>query len=150
MPRSDWGELFEVAKDAETTRVVFNRVPRNDAEIHLPGAASLTPCGAALCDIVLRSDEVLTFDSEDLSDFYPAFVGSAARAASNVIGKVFRTSQFLGTKAYSQLARECSRTGRPLPCRVMAGNRGLVMGDLNACDWAVESHLNLLDSAGSA
>lgn len=148
VPRCDWGELFEVAKDSESTRVVFNRVPRNEAEIHLPGAASTTPSGAAFCDIFLGKEEVLTFDSEDLSDFYPAFVGSAARAVSNVIGKVFKLSQFEGTAAYRRLVQDCRKTGRPLPLRVMAGNRGLVMGDLNACDWAVESHLNLLSASG--
>ncbi len=148
VPAAERGELFEVPKDGSSTRVVFNRIPANSREVHLPGAAALTPSGHALVDIDLGPTDVLTIYSEDLSDYYPAFKGTRARAATNVIGKVFSTQQFSGTRALADLEKHCSLRGVPVPKKVVAANLGLVMGDLNACDIAVEAHLSLLRESG--
>ena len=148
VPPSEWGEIFEVPKDDVTTRAVFNRIPQNSYEVHVGGSASLTPSGHALVDLDLGSSNVLAIYSEDLSDFYPAFEGTLARAATNVVGRVFSSAQFRGTHAYAALQRAASLSGSPVPLKVVAGNKGLVMGDLNACDWAVEAHLSLLSFSG--
>ena len=65
-----------------------------------------------------------------------------------MIGKVFKLDQLRGFVAYQLFCAAYEKEGRPSPTRVMVGNCGLVMGDLNACDWAVESHLNLLFASG--
>ena len=143
------GELFEVIKDADATRVVFNRIPRNRKETHLAGAASLTPSGHAFCDIVIPEGEVLRLSAEDLSDYFPAFIGTRERALTNALGKVFLAKQFQGFRAFDDLARTCAGLGAAVPAKVLATNRGLVMGDLNACDWAVAAHMSVLDKSGS-
>ena len=148
IPTTEWGEIFEVPKDDVTTRAVFNRIPQNSYEVHVGGSASSTPSGHSLVDIDLGPSDFLAIYSEDLSDFYPAFEGTLARAATNVVGRVFSSHQFRGTHAYAALQRACARSGQPVPNKVVAGNQGLVMGDLNACDWAVEAHLSLLRSSG--
>ena len=76
-------------------------------------------------------------------------MGSRERAGTNVIGKKYATAQFAGTHAHADLCQWCSARGLPLPRSVMAANLGLVMGDLNACDWAVEAHLRLLSTHGA-
>ena len=69
VPRGEWGELFEVVKDADATRVVFNRIPRNYYEVHLPGAAASTPSGIAFVDVQLHQGEELRLFTEDVSDY---------------------------------------------------------------------------------
>ena len=99
VPRDGWGELFEVIKDDDATRLVFNRIPRNGKELHLVGAASSTPAGHALCDIVVPPRCAIRLNIDDLSDYFRAWAG-------------------------------------------------LLMGDLNASDWAVEAHMTLLTRSG--
>ena len=53
MDRLTWGEIFEVAKSRDATRVVFNCVPRDAVELHLWGASTLTPSGHALSIFIL-------------------------------------------------------------------------------------------------
>jgi hypothetical protein len=67
--RSHWGELFEVPKSAQATRVVFNRTPRNDFELHLAHFSKEIPSGSALCDLHLPMGHEFQVSSEDLSDY---------------------------------------------------------------------------------
>ena len=107
------------------------------------------PLGIIFCDISLLAKELLTFSSDDLSDCFPTIEGTNYRAASNVLGKVFQVDQFKQFKAYQELVNKCNKFGAAVPSKVLTANRSLVIGDLSACDWAVEAHMNLLFSTGS-
>ncbi|CAK0802386.1 unnamed protein product, partial [Prorocentrum cordatum] len=54
-----------------------------------------------------------------------------------------------GFAALGRLRRRCRRGGRELPEKVVPCHGGLIVGGLNAPDWACESHMRLLAHAGS-
>ena len=84
--RAAWGELFEAPKSQEATRVVFNRISQNFTEVHLATASSTIPPGFALCDLHLDSPtSVARIHTDDVVDFYPAFLGSDERGRTNVV-----------------------------------------------------------------
>ncbi len=148
--RAAWGELFEVPKSQEATRVVFNRISQNFTEVHLATASSTIPPGFALCDLHLDSPtSVARIHTDDVVDFYPAFLGSDVRGRTNVVGKTFPLTAFAGTAALRDFAARRKMLGLKLPGKVVAANKGLVMGDVNATDFAIEAHGNLLESSGA-
>ncbi len=144
--RATWGEFFEVFKNDHATRVVFNRIPQNSLELHLYGASLSTPSGHDLTDLHIPQGHVAYLSKDDLSDFYPAFVASWERGRTNTIGKVFALSQFGGLAAHAQFLK--THPFAAPSAKVCAANLGLVMGDLNANDFAIQAHLNLLFAAG--
>ena len=112
LPRIPHGEICEVPKDASSTRVVFNRIPRNTFELHLSGASETIPAAHALVDLFLPSGSVARISSEDLSDYYPSFIGTLDRAHTNVLAKTVAPAQFQGTKALQLLQATCRRAGK--------------------------------------
>ena len=145
----DCGGLFPVPKDEHTDRIVFNRVPRNAREVHLNGYAKFTVSGHDLVDLEVPEGSSVRIWSEDISDFFPAFVASPARGRTNALSTTAPLSAFEGTRAHSDFVNRCRRLNRPLPKRVRPCNQGLVMGDLNAADFAAEAHMKLLRQSGS-
>lgn len=85
------------------TRVVFNRIPKNDFDIHFKADSLNTASGASLIDLYLLRGHLARLHLDDLSDLYPAFVAVADRAKTNVLGKVFATHQCSGFKAHHKL-----------------------------------------------
>ena len=79
------GSLFPVYKDADTDRIVFNRIPRNRKEFHLPGFSRFTIAGSDLVDLFVPPGSSARFCTDDLADCYPAMVASSARARSNAL-----------------------------------------------------------------
>lgn len=149
VPAAQRGELFPVFKSGDEDRIVFNRIPRNQLERHVGGFSSLTPAAPCLVELELPPDCEAHVWSEDLSDFYPAFQAGETRGCTNALGLPLPPTLFEGTEAFKRLARRCAKEKRPLPTQVLPCNLGLVMGDLNANDYAVESHMKLLQEHGS-
>ena len=50
------GKLFSVFKDAQTHRVVFNRIPQNNQEVHIPGYTQHTTVGHDLVELEVPPD----------------------------------------------------------------------------------------------
>ena len=143
------GSLFPVYKDAETDRIVFNRIPRNEKEFHLPGYSKFTIAGSDLVDLHVPVGMKLRFCTDDLADCYPAMLVSAARGRSNALAFTAPLCAFDGTTALRRFRKKCATEGVPLPRRLRPLHRGLPMGDLNAVEWCAESHARLLRSMGS-
>ncbi len=89
------------------------------------------------------------FFSEDLADYYPSFTATAHHAVTNAVAATFSPQAFSKTRAFADLSLRYAKLGLPLPNKVCPCNLGLVMGDRNANDFAVEAHGKLLVSSGS-
>ena len=148
-PRSEQGSLFPVWKSDTEDRVVFNRIPRNSKEFHLPGHAKFTVGGHELCEIQVPPNSQMRLFSDDLSDAFPSFVASKARARSNALAWTAPAEQFRGTAAHSQMEAAYRRAGRVMPSRLRPCHAGLPMGDVNAAEWCCEAHTRVLQDAGS-
>ncbi|CAK0886346.1 unnamed protein product, partial [Prorocentrum cordatum] len=148
-PQALRGTLFPVFKDANTQRVVFNRIARNSAELPLGGFSRLTPSAAMLVDLEVPAGFVLRVWADDLQDFYPAFDCTHDMACTNDVAPPLPTRPYEGFAALGRLRGRCRREGRELPEKVVPCHSGLIMGGLNAPDWACESHMRLLAHAGS-
>ena len=148
-PPTEQGALFPVFKDDRTDRIVFNRVPRNRVEFHLPGYARYTIGGHDLLELHVPAGHQMRFFTDDLADCYPAMRASADRARTNSLAFTASLQSFAGTRAHRQFLRRCSREGVTPPRRVRPCHQGLPMGDLNAADWCAEAHTRLLRRRGS-
>ena len=73
MPR-ECGTLFAVYKSEDKDRIVFNGIPQNMLEAHLPGFAKLLPSGADFADLILDPGDKIRIFSDDLSDCLPSFM----------------------------------------------------------------------------
>ena len=147
--RTQQGTLFPVPKTADTDRIVFNRIPRNRHEMHLPGYARFTVGGHDLIELVMQPGDALRIFAEDLADCFPSFRASRARGVSNALAWTAPVAAFHGTRAYRDLERNCLRRSIPMPSRVRPCYLGLPMGDLNAADFAAEAHTRVIRKAGS-
>ncbi|CAK0813826.1 unnamed protein product, partial [Prorocentrum cordatum] len=148
-PQALRGTLFPVFKDASTQRVVFNRIARNSSELPLGGFSRLTPSAAVLVDLEVPAGSVLRVWADDLQDFYPAFDCTYDMACTNDVALPLPTRLYEGFAALGRLRKRCRREGRELPEKVVPCHGGLIMGGLNAPDWACEPHMRLLAQAGS-
>ncbi|CAK0850516.1 unnamed protein product [Prorocentrum cordatum] len=148
-PQALRGTLFPVFKDANTQRVVFNRIARNSAELPLGGFSRLTPGAATLVGLEVPAGFVLRVWADDLQDFYPAYDCTYDMACTNDAALHLPTRLYEGFAALGRLRRRCRREGRELPEKVVPCHGGLIMGGLSAPDWACESHMRLLAHAGS-
>ena len=147
--RDQQGTLFPVPKSASVDRIVFNRIPRNAHEVHLPGYARFTVGGHELAELVMEPGDEIHIFAEDLSDCFPSFRAPRARGVSNALAWTAPVAAFKGTRALHDLERNCLRRGIPVPARVRPCYLGLPMGDLNAADFAAEAHTRVLRRAGS-
>ena len=80
--RDQQGTLFAVPKNTSQDRVVFNRIPRNAQEVHLPGYARFCIGGHDLTDLEVPLGSEIRLFSKDLSDVVPAFRASRRRSSS--------------------------------------------------------------------
>lgn len=147
--RTQQGTLFAVPKTEDVDRVVFNRIPRNAQEVHLPGYARFCIGGHDFTELLLGPGTEVKLFADDLSDAFPAFRASRARGVSNALAWTAPVAAFAGTRAYHDLQRNCLRRGLDMPSRVRPCYLGLPMGDLNAADFCAEAHTRVLRSAGS-
>ena len=128
IPRDELGSLFAVPKSEAVDRVVFNRVPRNAKELHLPGFAKFCIGGHDLTDLIAPQGHAITLYSDDLNDAFPSFRASRARAVSNGIAWTAPADAFEGTYAHKMLVYDCHRIGRAMPARVRPSHSGLAHG----------------------
>ena len=77
------GTLFPVPKSEFEDRIVFNCIQQNAEEGHLAGASIDTPAGHQLTELIIPQGSVARISADDLSDCFPAFRGSLARAKRN-------------------------------------------------------------------
>ena len=106
---TEQGSLFPVYKDDVTDRIVFNRVPRNRVEFHLPGYARYTVSGHDLLEIDVPKGSKVRFYTDDLADCYPAMDASVDRGRSNALSFTAPLQAFAGTRAHRQFLRRCAR-----------------------------------------
>ena len=147
--RDQQGSLVAVPKSETQDRVVFNRIPRNAHEVHLPGYARFGIGGHELADIEVPPGASLRLFSDDLSDAVPAFRASRARGASNALAWTAPAEVFEGSRALQDMRRNCIRRGIEMPSRVRPFFLGLPMGDINAAAFCAEAHTRVLRKAGS-
>ena len=140
------GTLFPVPKSEFEDRIVFNCIPQNAQEGHLGGASIDTPSGHQFTELYIQPGKVARVSADDLSDCFPAFRGSLSRAKRNALAAPLCPYKFSGMKAFARLQRRCALADSPLPPKVLPCNSGLVMGDLNANDWASAAHVRLCTS----
>ena len=66
--RDQQGSLFSVPKSESKDRVVFNRMPRNAFEVHLPGYAKYSVSGHDLAEVVVPRCHFISLFSDDLAN----------------------------------------------------------------------------------
>ena len=144
IPGYDRHQLIPVAKDEHVDRIVHDKRPRNEQEHRLFGRSRSMPSGPDFAEVQLdlEGKYVCRVSADDLEDFYPSFDASAEMGRTNAVSMEIPASEFAGTRALRK--RPDLLHEAVVPC-----NRGLLMGNQNAVDWAQESHECLLSSYGS-
>ncbi|CAK0794315.1 unnamed protein product, partial [Prorocentrum cordatum] len=135
-------KLIPVYRDQHRDRIVWDRRIRNAAEHALQSGSQRLVSGHALCDYELNEGFVPVLFAEDASDFYPAFDSTPARARTNILGREVPTHLLNHTKAYAARRAELGEH-----CVVCVAS--LLMGDLNAIDFARGAHEAVLQAGGS-
>ena len=141
-PRDQRMNLIAVPKNEAVDRIVWDRRRRNWLEAHLVGGARDLPAGYLFTDHEVGDGEVMRLFADDLQDFYPSVVSSAARACTNALAIELTADELAGLRAMR-------RFGGSPPPRLVPCARSLVMGDVNASDWATEAHAKILGEAGA-
>ena len=144
--RFEQGTLFPVPKTLAEDRIVFNRIPRNAREQHLSGYSRFTPAGHDFVEVEVPPGHEVKLYSDDLSDAFPSFRATRARAVTNALAWTAPVEEFNGFRALEHLRRDCLRRGVSMPTRVRPCHKGLVIGDLSAADFCAEAHAKVLRS----
>ena len=147
--RTRLGSLFAVPKTELVDRIVFNRVPQNAHEFHLPGYARFCIGGHDLTELIVPRGHRVTLCSDDLNDAFPSFRGTVPRALTNGVAWTAPLEAFAGTRAHKALLFDCRRGARAPPHHVRPCHLGLPMGDINAAEWCAEAHTRVLRASGS-
>ncbi len=113
------------------------------------GFSATTPSGVELVELEIPHGSVARSFSEDLANYYPSFMATPHRAVTNAVTVTFKPTGLSHTRAFADLTARYAKLGLPIPSKVCPCNMGLVMGDRNANDFAVEAHWQLLVSSGS-
>ena len=139
--------FMSLAKDEASDRTVCVRVPRNKLEKQLRLCGDLLPHGCQFCEAQLDEGAILTFEIDDIGDYYHVFEVSQARAMSNAIGPLISEADLEGTRALAaaraRLGETSHRPRRWQPCLA-----ALPMGDLNAVDYGQLAHMNVIRAHG--
>ena len=160
---ADRMNVMSVYKDKDCDRTVWDRRRRNFRESHLKGAGSSMPGGYELCELEVPTGQFAHLFVDDLADMYPTFSAPPARAVTNAMALELDASDCIGYKAYKRFQSEMKRKadnagaalGLPavdapsLPTKLVPCCASLVMGDLNAVDYACAAHENILESGGA-
>ena len=141
-PKEDRMSLIAVYKSEARDRTVWDRRRRNWKEVHLRGGARDLPGGYNLAEFELLPGQNALLFGDDLRDFYPSFDAPPARAVTNALALEVSPAEVKGTRALRRFA------GQP-PALLVPCAASLVMGDLNAVDWATAAHREILESAGA-
>ena len=126
-----------MTKDASADRAVFNRMPRNGKEGRADASPTTIASGPDFCRVRLQrgSTGVLVW-ATDCADMYPSFTASEARARTNIVNMPCELSVWKHTSAYHEFRQRRPDYHGP----VVPGGASCFMGDLNAPDWAQNSH----------
>lgn len=136
--------LLAVYKNPQLDRTVWDRRRRNWREAHLRDPAADLPAGYEFAEFELGPSESAYVFCDDLADFYPSVDASDARAATNALAVEVRPDEFgTGLNALRRFRSDA------VPLHVFPCAKTLVMGDLNAVDWATGAHQSILQDAGA-
>ena len=164
--------VIAVYKSVEVDRTVWDRRRRNVKEAHLNGAACDLPGGYELCEVEVPPGLKAHVFVDDISDMYPTVVASRERAITNAMAIDLPARDCVHMLAYKRFAKEAKRlegarhhrealgldacsVSKDLtktigpPTKLVACASSLVMGDLNAVDYATGAHENVLLSGGA-
>ena len=125
----------------------MNKKNDNAFTHHIQGASRMLSSGHDLIELWSPPGLHPKVWVNDLQDFYPSFISSREKAATNVIDAEFRFGDLVSFKA----AREFKKLNPAAHAgtKVVVGLRSLAQGDRNAVDWAEEAHANILSSGGA-
>ena len=137
-------KLIPVYRDEKRDRVVWDRRIQNCYETPLRSASQRLVGGCALVDYELDANSVPLVWAEDVSDFYPAFDTSEAKAMTNLLGRWVPAHMLSDTAAFKRRRRHLAEHSKLAICV-----KSLLMGDLNAIDVAQGAHESLLQAVGS-
>ena len=169
-PVGDRMNVLAVYKSETVDRTVWDRRRRNCREAHLKGAASDLPGGYELCELEVPVGEKAFVFADDIADMYPTFIAPPERAVTNAMAVELAASECEHMKAFKRFAKvggkadlsrqamrkllglhdsgaDSSPTSKPrtlVPCAA-----SLVMGDLNAVDYATGAHESVLLHGGA-
>ena len=130
-------QLVAALKSETVDRIVSDRRCQNSTEAHVGGASQQMASGHAFAEFECRPGEKVLVNADDLVDMFPSFDGTAERAVTNGVAVRACGAVFRGTAALRN-ARVANQ--QPVvPCLA-----GLVMGDINAADYATGSHIGVL------
>lgn len=141
--------MFAIRKDADTDRVITNRIPQNSQERSLGLVGDLLPHGANFVDLQLgpHAESILVIHGDDMPDCFHACSVSADRSRRNVVGDNVSLAAFDGGEAANRFRAGLGKFEEP-PREVVPAFGSLVMGDLNAVDFVQAGHTNLLRKYG--
>ena len=131
--------LFSVYKSDTVDRQILNPIPENARSYSLSDATLTLAHASLLTQVYVPADKNLVISSDDLKDFYHAFVVSDSHAARNHIHGVFKGSDFVGCHAYKPELHDVP---------VVGCFRTLAMGTNFAVETAQHCHSVLLKRAG--
>ena len=141
-PKGERMSLIAVFKNAEIDRTVWDRRRRNNLEFHIRGAAACLPAGYELTELCVGPGMQAYLYTDDIADMYPSFLASAERARTNALAIELSSEECAGLKALKRFKGAVPPT--LVPCC-----QSLVMGDLNAVDFATGAHEMVLEYGGA-
>ena len=156
--------VLAVYKSETVDRTVWDRRRRNCSEAHLKGAASDLPGGYELCEIEVPDGQRAYVFADDIADMYPTFTAPPERARTNGMAIELTVDECKHLRAYRNFLRKsksehhgAAHTRQMLGLDVDSGGdarhlqpkfvpcaASLVMGDLNAVDYATGAHESIL------
>ena len=149
--RFDGADMLTLALEGELPTDARGRPVRNGfmslAKEPRRLCGELLPHGCQFCEAQLDEGAILTFEIDDIGDYYLVFEVSQARAISNAIGPLISEADLEGTRALAaaraRLGETSHRHRRWQPCLA-----ALPMGDLNAVDYGQLAHMSVIRAHG--
>ena len=166
--------VLAVYKSDTVDRTVWDRRRRNCREAHLKGAAGDLPGGYELCEIEVPEGHRAYVFADDIADMYPTFIAPRERACTNGMAIELTEDECKHLRAYRRIQskgkseqhgavhmrhmlglttddeKDTTRsTSRSLQTTFVPCAASLVMGDLNAVDYATGAHESILVSGNA-
>ena len=130
--------LFAVPKDLEKDRLILDARPPNTVETMLcKWTKTMSNC-TCLSGLELQEDESLIMSGRDIRDYFYQFAVTPQRCRRNYLAGLLLPAdlEFIFQRSFTDAG--------------YVGLSTLAMGDLNACEFAQGSHLQLILACGGA
>ena len=130
--------LFAVPKDLDRDRLILDARPPNTVEKALNTWTQTMSSATCLSNIELDDDQCLIMSGRDIRDYFYQFTVSEQRCRRNFLAGLLQPEdlRFIFDRDFTEPG--------------YVGLSTLAMGDLNACEFAQGSHVQLILSCGGA